>query len=188
MAPSLRGYPQVIRVALVRYDELTQMVTGSSPQDWQVLGPPSYLDRLGEVESGEGQHWLEVESHYYVAVYKPDVSLRLAWGLKLDDGLVFEGLTWPDRSITRYLVDVFWQGALAARWTVLSVDGGNCYLPDPDWAYVKTGESLEGYQGVGWTAKASDISIARLVDRLERSVSEFDRYLERAGIVEVPDE
>ena len=175
------------RVATVRYDEITQMITGSSPRDWEVIGPPVYLDRLGEVISG-GQHWLEVDSQHYLAVYKPDVSLRLAWGLTLDRELSFEGWTWPDRSISRYAVDTFWQGALVGRRTVLDVDGGCCYLPDPDRTYVKTDESLMGYQGVGWTVKASDIAVARLLDRLVRPTSEFDRYLDQTGAIEVPDE
>lgn len=175
------------RVATVRYNEITQMITGSSPRDWEVIGPPVYLDRLGEVSSGD-QHWLEVDSQYYLAVYKPDVSLRLAWGLTLERVLSFEGWTFPDSSISRYAVDAFWQGALVARRTVLVVDGGGCYLPDPDPAYVKTDDSLMGHQGVGWTAKASDVAVARLLDGVVRPSSEFDRYLDQAGIVEVPDE
>jgi hypothetical protein len=171
----------------VRYDEITQMITSSSPRDWEVIGPPVYLDRLGEVRSGD-QHWLEVDSQYYLAVFKPDVSLRLAWGLTLERELSFEGWLFPDPSIRRYAVDAFWQGALVARWTVLNVDGGRCYLPDPDPAYVKVDNSLMGHMIVGWTAKASSVALARLLDSLIRSASEFDSYFQRAGLAEVPDE
>ena len=175
-------------VTSVRYDEITQMVTGSSPDDWEVLGEgPNYLDKFAQVTS-EGQHYLELDWHTYLAVYKPDVSLRLAWGMTVDDRLTFEDWHFPDRSGYRVLVDAFWQGALVARWTVLLVDGGRSYLPDADRGYVKTGESITDYETVGWTAKASEIALARLLDRIARSMSEFDRYLEQAGIVEVPDE
>lgn len=163
------------------------MITGSSPRDWELIGPPVYLDRLGEVTSGD-QHWIEVDSQYYLAVYKPDVSLRLAWGLTLEKDLSFEGWIFPDRSIWRYAVDVFWQGALVGRRTVLNVDGGRCYLPDPDPVYVKTDDSLMGHMIVGWTAKASAVAVARLLDSIVRPSSEFDRYFRQAGIAEVPDE
>jgi hypothetical protein len=172
----------------VRYDELTKMIIDSSPHDWELLGDgPLYLDRLGEV-TGDGQHWVEVDSHHYLAVYKPDISLRLAWGLKLEGQLSFEGWTWPDPSISRHAVDAFWQGALVARWTILIVDGARSYLPDPERAYVKTDDTSRGYETVGWTAKASEITIARLLDGIVRPSGEFDRYFGSAGIVEVPDE
>jgi hypothetical protein len=129
-----------------------------------------------------------VDSHHYLGVYKPDVSLRLAWGLKLEDELSLDGWTWPDRSISRYGVDAFWQGALVARWTMLVVDGGRAYLPDPDRAYIKTDDTSMGYETIAWTAKASEVAIARLLDRMVRSVGEFDRYFSDAGIVEIPDE
>lgn len=174
----------------MRYDQITQMITGSSPKDWEVIGGgPLYLDRIGEVISGEGQHWLAVDTHDYLAVYKADVSLRLAWGLTLNRGLSFEGWTWPDPQTYRLAVDTFWQGSLVARWAVLLVDGARCYLPDPDRAYAKTDESLKGYQGFGWTAKASEIALARLLDGISHgTASEFDSYLGRAGIIEVPEE
>jgi hypothetical protein len=101
----------------VKYDDITGMVTGSSVDDWAVLQPgPLYLDELGEVSSNEG-HWIEVNSHHSMAVYRPDVSLRLAWGQEREDDLLFEGWSWPDAKITRSLADAFWQGSLVARWS-----------------------------------------------------------------------
>jgi hypothetical protein len=165
----------------VKYDEITRMVTASSPDDWTVLGDgPIYLDRFTQVHSGD-RHWMEADSHYYLAVYQADVNLRLAWGITLDDKLSFEGWTWPDRSITRLLVDALWQGALVARWAVLSVDGGRCYLPNP------RRDSSSSAPTVAWTAEASEIALARLLQRLTRpSDTDFARYLEQAGVVEVP--
>jgi hypothetical protein len=135
-----------------------------------------------------GQHRLEVDTHEYLAVvYKRDVSLRVAWGLQLDDRLEFEGWTFSDSS-DRLAVDAFWQGALVARWTVLLVDGARSYLPEVRSAYAKTGESARDYQRFGWIATASDIAIAWLLDLIVRPGREFDNYLEQARIVEVPDE
>ncbi len=147
----------------MRYDEFTHTITGSSPEDWEVIaiGGSLHLDRLTEIISGDGQHWVEVESHSYLAVYEADVDVRLAWGLETDRGLTYEGLTFSDPLITRELVDGFWRGALAARWSVLSADGHRCFLPDPERAYVQTGDSVLDVETVGWTARASEIALAR---------------------------
>jgi hypothetical protein len=174
----------------VKHDEITRMVTGSSADDWTVLGHgPTFLDRFGAVISGT-DYRLEADPHYYLAVYKADVSLRLAWGIQVDDKLEIDGWIWPDRSITRHLVDAFWQGALVARWTVLLVDGARCYLPDPDRAYVRTDDSIQGFETVGTTAKQSEVGVARLLHTIVHpgGGAEFDRYLEQAGAVAVPDE
>lgn len=167
------------------------MITASSPDDWELLAVDglTFLDRLGDVFS-EGQHRLEATSHTYLAVFKADVDLRLAWGLEVDEKLEYDGFAFPDPRITRELVDGFWRGALVARWSVLSVDGHRCYLPDSDRAYVKTGESARDIETIGWTARESDVGLARLLQKLARpseSGREFESYLERAKIVEVPD-
>lgn len=163
----------------MQYDALKKMVTGSSAGDWAMLGEgPLYLDRFTELTS-EGQHWLEVGGHHYLAVYRTDVNLRLAWGLELEDRLEFEGWTWPDSSISRFAVDAFWQGALVTRWTLLLVDGARSYLPDPQ----------RGSDGTGWTAKADEVGLARLLQELvRRPEGQFNRYMEGAGIVIAPDE
>ena len=136
----------------MRYDELKQMITGSSARDWIILEDgPLYLDRLRQASVGD-RHWTETDSHLYLAVYRADVSLRLAWGMELADGLSFDGWEWPDRAISRFTVDGFWQGALAARWTLLLVDGGRCYLPDP--RRMDAGEWATDGEGIAWSAKA----------------------------------
>src|SRR5215469_7597637 len=162
----------------MRYDEITQMITASEPGDWEVIDAgtgPLYLERHGEVIE-DGQHRVEVDSHYYLAVYRPDVSLRIAWGFRVGDRWesAEENWVWPDRSMERFAVDAFWQGALVGRRTLLSVDGGHCYLPDAERAFVRAGDTPQGYMTVGWTATASEIATARLVDELSGH-SEFGR-------------
>jgi hypothetical protein len=121
--------------------------------------------------------YLETESHHYLAVYETDVDLRLAWGLLIDDDLVYDGWVFPNRAISRVLVDAFWRGSLVARWSVLDVDGHRCYLPE-----VRRGDGDAG----GWTATADEIALARLLHEVVRqSGSEFDNYLGRANITEV---
>lgn len=170
----------------MKYDEITRMVTGSSVDDWAVLQVgPLYLDELAEVSSSDG-HWIEIGSHDSMAIYRPDVNLRLAWGLERDGHPAFEGPPWPDAKITRRLADAFWHGSLVARWGYLVVDGGRCYLPDPE-RDVRTGDSPTDLEVGPWTAKASEVALARLLnDLVLRLDGEFARYFEESGIVEVP--
>jgi len=166
------------------------MVTGSAGSDWEMLPPgPLYLDRLGEVVSAEG-HWVEVDTHHYMAVYREDVDLRLAWGLQVDDRLRFEGLTFLHDSISRFAVDAFWHGALVARWYLLLVDEGRCYLPNVGHEFVRTSDSaLGGVQPFALSATASEIRLATLLnDLVGRHSQETASYFEQANVIELPDE
>ena len=174
----------------MRYDEIRQTITASSPDDWAVVAADglTFLARFGEVRS-RAQHWLETDSHICLAVYKADIDLRLAWGLAIGTGLEFDGFNFADSSITRQAVDGLWRGALVTRWYVLSVDGHRCYLPDPHPAHAETGEGVRGSGTLRWTAKASEIALARLLQaKVYEGGRDFDSYMDQAGIIEVPDE
>jgi hypothetical protein len=173
-------------VPSVKLEEIKWMVSESTPEDWSVLPDgPTYHDWISQVASS-GQRWVEVDSHHSVVVYKDDVDLRLAWGLTHSLNLSFDGWSWPDKSISRLFVDVFWRGALVDRRHVLLVDGGRCYLPNPARAHVRTGESIEDSETIGWTATKSDVALARLLQRLARpGDTEFEGYLEQSGVIEV---
>ena len=57
---------------------------------------------------------------------------------------------------------------------------GACYLPDPEREYLQTGDSPNDYEGGPRTAKASEVALARLLNRFaQRPYEEFDRYFER---------
>jgi len=174
----------------MRYDEIRKMITGSSRDDWAIVSVEggAYLDRFEEVVSGDRSH-LELESHVYLAVYRPDVDLRLAWGMKQDTGLTFLDWDFPDRSINRLVVDAFWRGALVGRWSVLSVDGGRCCLPDPYLAVAEAGPAPGGLEVIGSTVGESRVALARLLHRIRgQDDAEFDRYLQGTGVVVVRDE
>ncbi|HVB45176.1 MAG TPA: hypothetical protein VNF47_21070 [Streptosporangiaceae bacterium] len=177
----------------MKYDELRKTILASSPQDWAKVegGDPFFLSAPEDHHKGDGQHWTETRSHVHMATYRADVDLRIAWGLPVAEGLAFEGMLFPDKSIERRLVDGLWRGALVTRWTVLLVDGGRMYLPEPGREGVQSGEMPgEGYEHIAWTAKASEIALARLINGLANPwAAEFDHYLEkRAAIIEIPDE
>jgi hypothetical protein len=174
----------------VRYDEIRKTITASSLSDWAVIAADglTFLARFRAVSSRR-EHWLETDSHICLAVYRADIDLRLAWGLTTGEGLEFDGFNFADLSITRQAVDGFWRGALVTRWHVLSVDGHRCYLPDPHPAHAGTGHGIRDSKAVRWTAKESEVALARLLQAMVHEAGrDFDSYLEQTGIVEVPDE
>jgi hypothetical protein len=174
----------------MRYDEVRKLITGSSPDDWDVIEVEGnvYLDRFEGVRSG-ARRWLEAESHVSLALYKADIGLRLAWGMTHTTGLAFEGWNFPDRSIERLLVDGFWRGSFVTRWPVLSVDGDRCYLPYPLPAVAAGGAAAGHHFVVGSRVKASEVALARLLQQLAgREDREFDTYLRQTGAVIVPDQ
>jgi hypothetical protein len=176
----------------MRYQEITRTVIGSTTSDWeQIGGTHLFIYGLGEVQSAD-QHWVSVDYHHSLAVYKPDVNLRLAWGLEEDRDLSFRGMNFPDRQVRRASADAFWQGALVARWTYLVVDGGRCYLPEVREAYDGQQEhpfNSEQWQFRALEASASDVAVARLLKNLlgRPEASTFSAYMRQAKIAEVPD-
>ena len=174
----------------MRYDEVRKLITGSSPDDWAVIEVEGnvYLDRFEGVSSGGDWRSLKAESHIYLAIYRADVDLRLAWGMTEATGLAFEGWNFPHRSIERQLVDGFWRGAFVTRWPVLEVDEGSCYLPYPRPAVAPDG-APQGHFVVGSQVRASEVALARLLQQLTgREDREFDQYLRQTGAVSVPDD
>jgi hypothetical protein len=173
----------------VRYDEIANTILGSSADDWALVSVEgsAYLDRFEELVSAEQSH-LEIESHVYLAVYRPDVDLRLGWGMRQDTGLTFPDWDFPDGSISRLVVDAFWRGALVGRWSVLSVDGGRCYMPDPSLAVAAVGSAPRDLEVIGSTVGESRVALARLLQQIQgREDAELDSYLHRANVVVVPD-
>jgi hypothetical protein len=177
----------------MRNDQVRDMITASSPDDWELLSMDALTPRhrAWEVFS-RGQRRLEVNSRphsHYLAAYKADVDLRLAWSMKVGEDLTYEGLDFPNPGITREVADGFWRGAVVARWFVLAVDGHRCYLPEPQRAHVETGEPIRDAGTIRWTAPASHIRLARLLQRLSHPSEpsqEFEHHLRRAGIAETP--
>ena len=145
------------------------MIITSSPGDWE------RLERLG------GPGW--PDGHHYLAVYKPDVSLRLAWGfVAREDEPAFRDWHFST-PVEQHLVDALWHGALVARWPVLAVDNVHGYLPDPRNMLMETGEPGQ-VEHVAWTVKASETALPRLLQLLvpPQGPRNFDSYLEQSGI------
>jgi hypothetical protein len=175
----------------MKLDDIRQMITGSSAADWQqISGTHLFIYALGEVISPD-EHWVSVDYHHSLAVFKEDVNLRLAYGLEQDRDLQFDEARFPYQRVSRSLADAFWQGALVARWTYLVVDGGRCYLPEVEAIHDGQDEHPDEYdkwEFRGWAARESDVAMARLLNDLTGRAEDdvFERYLSQAGITEIP--
>jgi hypothetical protein len=68
----------------VNLDEIRKTIIGSTADDWlKIADGPVFLGQLDEA-AAKGQRYVRVDSHSYLAVYLPDVSLRMAWGIEQD--------------------------------------------------------------------------------------------------------
>lgn len=174
--------------------ELIEIIRHSEQDDWETItcwgwgSGPSYLDRLGIWTSGETWR-LDIESHALRAVYKPDLSLGIAYGLIVGDGkpLDFDWAKFPDEQVTASFVDVLWNGMLVHRDQVLHVDGGRAILPWPrPWGTTEPGSRTP--IAIGNQVTATELALARLVHGFEHAPAQFDSYLERSGFVIDPDD
>lgn len=91
-------------------------------EHWHTLkNGPYFHDGFGEVESVEG-HYLEHKSHYFRSVLTSDIDVSLEFGMSLDSDrreVTIAGFGWdftfPDESIRREFIDIFYRGALVDR-------------------------------------------------------------------------
>lgn len=122
-------------------DELINLIAGSAAEDWhQIQSGTTYTDRFAVSGAGDGDTVVDVDQHPYLATYRRDVDVRVAWGAARDSvgffggpapSLSFDWNTFPDRDVSARLLDVFYRGALVYRATYLDVDGGRDRLPFP---------------------------------------------------------
>lgn len=169
----------------MRLDEIRKLVTESQPQDWNKIvlsgtASPNYRQTLVTHQSG-GNTETVAEGHPYLAVYKDDVDLSLAWGLEEHgyfgekEKLVFDfSERFANEDVSKFTLDVFWAGNLVDRHVLLSVDGSRAYLPLSQ-VRVGDGGALEEY------FPAEEVPFARLVDGLTNGDG-FDESLMTAGL------
>jgi len=158
-------------------DEIRSIIVSSSPSDWYVapLGP-TYLHSFG------GERPVE---HAGRACFIPEINLGLAFGLDVDHEELELDLGWNWRlcnpAVSRSFADVLWCGMLIERRMQLNVDGCRAVFPI-DGGRLGPVECRSDLFG----APTFDLHLARLVHCLSGlDERDFDRYLARAGLVEV---
>src|SRR5690349_10258627 len=103
----------------MRLDEILKAVRSSDRKDWNIIpGYGSlYRDRLIAGEVG-GQRYLTTDSHSYVAAYRANTSITIAWGMtNVHDFQEPWAQQFPDKHATSSFVDIFFNNALVFRHT-----------------------------------------------------------------------
>ena len=154
----------------MQLEALITLITDSNPNDWSATSSgPTFRDRLMQVSSG-GQSWIEINSHHTIAVYKPDISISLGFGMawkdKFDEPWANK---FPDPSADGRYIDIYYYGSLVYRDVYVIVDGGRASLPMP-----KGRNDLVVAKGYH--------DLIRLINSVGGAVSQFDDYFKRAGL------
>jgi hypothetical protein len=123
----------------MKLNELLDTVMSSDADDWHKIvcwgstSGPSYKDQFTFWEKRDkAENFLDVESHSEVAIFIPDISISLAFGLKRSDKFQEKWAnSFPDPDASSSYVDIFYNNALVFRTFYVVVDGGRAYLPVP---------------------------------------------------------
>jgi len=156
----------------------------SKAEDWHSIicwggdSGPSYHGSFTFYEKYHGREGvLEEDSHRDVAVYMPDVSITMAWGLHwVKDFREDWANSFPEPTATSSYVDVFYNNALVFRDVRVTVDGGRVSLPLPNRKFDKDTNKV-----IALEVPERCYSFIKLVHSIENSLLDYDEYCERAG-------
>jgi hypothetical protein len=110
--------------------ELLALIIKSSREDWNLIAGETFHSQFG-IEGPPPT--LHAYSHHSVAVYIPNVSISMEWGITWRERYEAEWvITFPDPHATGIYLDIFFNHALVDRVPFVSVDGGNIKLPLPN--------------------------------------------------------
>jgi len=167
----------------MRLREILDAVLESAPEDWHKIpcwgasSGPSYRDhhKFYEVYAGQ-ENVLVTRSHPEIAVFLPDVSITMAWGLDCNPEFKEDWANkFPDPNASSHFVDLFYSNALVFREVYVNVDGARCGLPLPSLKFDADRKV------VGREVPRDKYRFFSLLESISGSRHEFDQYLERAG-------
>jgi len=163
-----------------------ELVVTSSPSDWHTItcwganSGPSFHDRFDFYDTWNTKFHgvLVADEHSNVAVYKPDVSITLAFGLRqLEDFKEEWANKFPDPHASSSYIDIFYNNALVFRDVSVTVDGGRSRLPLPRRKFDDAKKKV-----IALEVPRRRHDFIRLVESLDAGrVDEFDRYFQDAG-------
>jgi hypothetical protein len=141
-------------------DDIYALILGSQPDEWNRVdrGSPTFL--YGLVYDGEHQGL-----HDARAVYKLNVAVGIAWGLKANENYRadwIEKFADSENAWSEY-IDILYNGNPVDRKVRVVVDGGRAALPPP--APIIEGELGDARQ-VGWKVTEEDHNFNLTFERL----------------------
>lgn len=114
----------------MKFADLINIFLGSSIQDWHSIAHgPLFKDRIADGKTN---------SYDFLAVYEPDISITLAWGLSKFSNPAQNIVTeeWVTRfggslKSTLHYVDLFYNNALVFRSSYILVADARYMVPEP---------------------------------------------------------
>lgn len=172
-------------------DDLLDLICSSRADAWHLVqAGTTYTDRFNAwMVRRDEPTALEVDQHPSLAVYRPDVDVRIAWGAQRDDVGFLRQLSGPMRTewntlssrreATPLLLDAFYRGALVHRTTYLWGDGARFPYPRP--------REVGGHTRL--VASRRESHLVGLVEEIsEGSTEAYWQRVEQVGFLLVDDE
>ncbi|NQW11293.1 MAG: hypothetical protein HQ481_15615 [Alphaproteobacteria bacterium] len=153
--------------------QMLATIATSDAMDWQILFRPTYRHRITEILNAEGaRDRLQVDEHLVAFCYRPDVAVTMAYGLV--DQSSFElpaGNPFATENARSVYLDIFHEGGLVHRETILKVDRQRCLLPLPkEWS-------------TPIAVPVTQYSLVRLIHALAGPPTDYETYFKDAGMV-----
>lgn len=152
-------------------------IADSSEESWYKVAAQGTYYRHSWSHGCGGESRIESE-HRRMAVYRPDPSLTIAWGMQADGEEPRTAYDWsqgfPNTAVWPIFADVFWCGALIDRVELARIDGAHGIIPLPNYANEVTHYEL---------------AVAFLLHALQegRNHDNPGRYVERLGFKVITD-
>ena len=153
--------------------ELLATVAESKAADWEIIFRPTLRHRFTEIQAASGERsQVLVDEHAVTFAYRPDIAITMAYGL-VDQASFDLPADHPfARENARSLfLDIFHEGQLAHRETVLNVDRQRCLLPMP--------QSWD----LPMNVPTAQFSLIRLLHALAGPPTDYDSYFRESGMV-----
>jgi hypothetical protein len=122
-------------------EDFLRAVIGSRAEDWHRVdgGGNTYLDSFVAVTArhdDEEVHWLEHDGHHRRVVFKPNIAIGMAWGIKREPDERFDEewvRKFPDENAGARAawLDLLYNGQPVDRRLYVGVDGGRCKISLP---------------------------------------------------------
>lgn len=153
--------------------ELLATIASSKVADWQTILRPTLRHRFTEIlnEAGKREQML-VDEHRVSFSYRADIAITMAYGLV--DQASFElpaDHPFAKENARTLLLDIFYEGRLVHRETVVSIDRQRCLLPLP-----RTWDPPI-------SIPAAQFSLVRLVHALAGPPTDYGSYFLESGMV-----
>ncbi len=153
--------------------EILATVASSKVRDWAIIFRPTLRHRVTEILNDEGERErLLVDEHLVAFSYRPDIAVTMAYGLVDQSSYELPADHPFARENARSLfLDIFHDGQLIHRETVVSVDRQRCLLPLPqDWEPPIS-------------VPTAQFSLVRLIHALAGPPTDYESYFKESGMV-----